>query len=69
MCSNPQPEIFEYFTPNESIVTFDSIEELMDKVIFLVNNDTVRNEIINEGMDIVKKAFSYEDRINHMFSF
>ena len=68
VCSNPQPEIFEYFTPNESIVTFDSIEELMDKVIFLVNNDTVRNEIINEGMNIIKKAFSYEDRINHMFS-
>ncbi|SEF54361.1 protein of unknown function [Lachnospira multipara] len=65
--SNFQPEIYEYFRPDEDIICFNNSEELLAKASFLIKEDSFREKVIENGLEIIKKAFSYKDRVEAMF--
>ena len=66
--SNSQPEIFEYFRPDIDIVCFDNMEELVNKALFLIKEDGVRDKLIENGLSVIEKAFKFSDRVNAMFN-
>lgn len=58
--TNYQPELPYYFENGNSIVWFESRENLLDQCAFYLHNDTQREKIRENGYNIVKNAFSYE---------
>lgn len=65
--SNFQPEIYEYFKPNEDIICFNNTHELVSDAMFLAKEDSFREMVIKNGLEIIKKAFNYKDRVKAMF--
>lgn len=64
--SNYQPEIPEYFTPDEDIVIYESIGDMLDKIDFYLRNDDVRNRIAQNGYEKVKTLHSFDIRLKQM---
>ena len=66
--TNYQSEIAEYFVNDESIVWFESYEDLFTKLDYYMRNDAAREKIALRGHEIVEKEFTYEKRFEEMFS-
>ncbi|HOE91244.1 MAG TPA: glycosyltransferase [Candidatus Cloacimonadota bacterium] len=58
------PVIREFFTPDEDLVVFNSIEEAVDKIKFYLNNDALRKKIAENGYRKVMQYYTYKDRMN-----
>ncbi len=65
--TNFQPELPEYFTNNENIVWYESQEDLFEKIIYYLKNDTERERIANSGHELAKKLFSYDILFSKIF--
>ncbi len=50
------------FEPDKEIVTFDSFDEAMEKIIFLLENEKKANEIAKAGQIRTLKDHTYENR-------
>lgn len=57
------PELSENFTPGEELDTYSCLEEALDKALFYMKNDTVRNTVAMNGLKKCRVLFSYKDRI------
>ena len=66
LLSNYQPELAEHFVADEEIVMYDSVEDMYEKVRFLLNNEDVIRKIAVNGYNRVKSDFTYESRIREM---
>lgn len=66
--TNAQPELFEYFVPDESIIIYEDIKDLVEKSLYYAKHDSERQLIAKRGYEIVCEAFSYSDRVNKIFS-
>lgn len=66
LISNYQPEILELFTPDEDIVLYDSIPDLLAKIDFYLKHDDIRTQIAKNGYEKVKKYHTYENRLRYM---
>lgn len=64
--SNYQAEIPEYFVPNEDIVLYDSIPDLLNKIDYYLVHDDERAEIAKNGYHKVKAYHTYDIRIRQM---
>lgn len=64
--SNYQQEIVEYFHVGEECEVYESLEDLVLKAEFYLNNEEVRQRIAVAGWERVKRDFSFEERINKL---
>ncbi|SCY04105.1 spore maturation protein CgeB [Lachnospiraceae bacterium XBB2008] len=65
--SNYQAEFAEYFAYGESIVWFDSPEDLIEKCAYFLVHDEERETIARRGHDIAVKAFDYAVLLPRIF--
>lgn len=65
--SNYQAEIPEIFIPDEDIVLYDSIPDLLDKIGYYLAHDEERKQIAKNGYEKVKMYHSYDVRLAQMF--
>jgi spore maturation protein CgeB len=65
--SNFQPEIPELFVPDEDIVLYDSIPDLLTRIDYYLTHDDERKAIAKNGYEKVKKYHSYDERLKLMF--
>lgn len=65
--SNYQAEIPEHFIPDEDIVLYDSIPDLLDKIDYYLKHDDERCQIAKNGYAKVKEFHSYDVRLQEMF--
>lgn len=67
LLSNPQPELLEYFRPDVDVVCYTDIADAVEKVKYYLTHDDIRQRIQKNAYTIVKKQFSYAERICNMF--
>lgn len=68
LISNYQIEFLDYFKPDEDLVFYESINDLIDKVSFYLKHDEIRKQISKNGYEKVAKYHTYESRIKEIFS-
>lgn len=66
--SNWQPEIAEYFEEGVEIVTFNSLEECMDKIAYYLAQEEERVKIAANGQKKVRELFSYQTGLERLFT-
>lgn len=66
--TNYQEEIAEYFVNEEDCVIYESLEDLYAKAVFYLKHDARRQQIAQNGMEKVKRAFTFEERLRKMLS-
>ena len=64
--SNWQPEIAENFEEGVEIVTFDSLEDCLDKAAYYLAHEEERTRIAARGQQKVQKAFSYQTGLERL---
>lgn len=65
--SNYQAEIPEHFIPDEDIVLYDNIPNLLDKIGYYLKHDDERCQIAKNGHAKVTEFHSYDVRLQEMF--
>lgn len=65
--SNWQPEISEYFEEGAEIVTFDSLEDCLDKIEYYLIHEEERRQIAANGQRKVQERFSYQIGLEKLF--
>lgn len=65
--SNYQSEIPEIFVPDEDIVLYDSIPDMLDKIEYYLTHDDERMQIAKNGYEKVKQFYTYDARLTEMF--
>jgi len=68
LLSNFQPELVEYFTPNQDFVYYEDLFDAQDKAAFYLKHDTLRTQIAQNGYQRVKEYFNYPKQINEMLN-
>lgn len=64
LITNEQPEIPEYFTPGVDLETYDSMEELRDKVRYYLADEASRIQIAMNGYEKVRNEHTFVNRMN-----
>ena len=64
--SNYQIELGEYFRIGQECETYESLEELAEKTGYYLKNDSIRQKISRQGLEKVKKYFTFEERVWQM---
>lgn len=67
LLSNYQLELEEYFVEGKEWICFHNMEELVDKAGFYLKQETLREQIANQGYQRVKQAFTYQHALDKMF--
>ena len=67
MLSSYQPELAEYFVPDEEVVLYDSMEDAVAKTMFYLEHDDIRQAIARNGYEKVKIEFTYPKQLQTMF--
>ncbi len=68
LLSSYQPELAEYFIPDEEVVLYDSYEDAVAKASFYIEHDDIRRQIAQNGYNKVKSEFSYERKLTEILS-
>lgn len=64
--SNYQAEIPEMFVPDEDIVLYDSIPDLINKIDYYLNHEEERLQIARSGYEKVKTLHTYDIRLTQI---
>ncbi len=64
--SNYQAEIPEHFVPDEDIVLYDSIPDLLNKIDYYLSHEEERIQIAKNGYDKVKAYHTYDIRLTQI---
>lgn len=67
LITNRQSEMKLFFKEGESIVTFSSYRELMEKCDYYKKHEGERKKIIENSLSIVRKYHTYDVRMGEMF--
>lgn len=62
------PEIPEHFVLGEELECYSSLEEALEKAVFYMKNDSVREDIAMKGREKCQSAFCFSDRIEKIIS-
>lgn len=65
--TNAQAELDLFFKEGESIATFQSLEEMEEKIEYYLAHDFERRRIIENGYKIVEKQFDFKVRLPQIF--
>ena len=66
LLSNYQPELFEFFTPGEDLVVYESMDDLLAKVDYYLSHENERAEIAQNGCRKVLKEHTLSKRLDCM---
>ncbi|MCR5692186.1 MAG: glycosyltransferase [Eubacterium sp.] len=66
LLSSYQPELADYFVPDQELVLYESIEDAVEKALFYLAHEDLRQEIALAGRKKVEGEFSYEKQLNKM---
>ena len=66
LITNYQPELENYFEPDEDLVIFESRQELAQKAAYYLKHEEQRRKIAENGYRKVKLNHSYSIRIKQM---
>lgn len=69
LLTNYQPDLFEFFVPDEDFVFYEDQEDLERKVDYYLKHDEEREQIARNGYEKVKKFHSYDLRVEEMMSY
>ena len=64
--TNYQLELDMYFEDGKDLVTYSDNHDMLEKIKFYLENDSLRNEIAARGADKVRKYHTYDERIKYM---
>ena len=67
LLSSYQPELAEFFTMDEEVVLYDSMEDAVAKTEFYLKHDDLRKSIAQRGYEKVKAEFNYPKQLQKMF--
>ena len=65
--TNAQPELALFFKEGESIVTFQNLEEMEEKIDYYLSHESERRMIIENAYKIVESQFDYKVRLPQIF--
>ncbi|MCR4798310.1 MAG: glycosyltransferase [Lachnospiraceae bacterium] len=68
LLSSYQPELAEYFAPDEEVVLYDSMEDAVEKTLFYLEHEDLRRQIAERGYEKVKAEFTYPKQIEKMLA-
>ena len=68
LLSSWQPELAEFFVPDEEVVLYDSYEDALEKASFYLENDDIRQKIAEAGYKKVRAEFSYEKKLGEILA-
>lgn len=68
LISNYQPELAEFFVPDEDLVLYDSIPDLLEKIGYYLDHDNEREAIAANGHRKVQEMHSIKGRLEYMLS-
>lgn len=65
--TNYAEETLELFEEGKEIVTYKSPEKLLDKVVYYMKNDTLREHIARAGQNKVLNEYTYDKKLKELF--
>ena len=68
MLSNYQPELAEYFVPEEDFAYFESEEDLVEKIDYYLSHEKERMKIAKNGWEKINRKFSYENILTEIIN-
>lgn len=68
LLTNYQPELAEYFVPNEDFVYFESPEDMLMKIDYYLKHPKEQKDIAHNGWQKIQENFSYETVLKKIFS-
>lgn len=68
LISNYQEELLEYFEPGVDLVIYESVEDLVVKVLFYLGHEEERKAIAENGYRKVKNLFQFDDKLKKMLA-
>jgi spore maturation protein CgeB len=68
LLSNYQPELAENFIDGEEIVLYTGMDDLLKKVDYYLKHNEEREKIARAGYEKIKNEFSYQKKLNQLFS-
>lgn len=67
LLSNFQPELAEFFVPDEEVVLYTSIEEALDKANFYLSHDNLRRKIAARAFQKMEREFTFDHQFEKIF--
>ena len=67
LLSNYQPELAEFFIPDEELVLYTGIDDAVEKAKFYLAHDTLRQQIAQKGFERINKDFTFETQLTKIF--
>lgn len=67
LLSNYQADFYDYFTPGEDLVLYESQDDLIRKCEYYLNHEFERCQIAANGFGKVKESHTYEVRLKEIF--
>ncbi|MDE7224190.1 MAG: glycosyltransferase [Acetatifactor sp.] len=64
---NPQPELMEYFRPDNDIICYNNMEDAVEKPRFYLAHEEARIKIQQNAYAVIRERFTYPERIAFMF--
>lgn len=64
--TNYQEELAEYFVQGEECAIYECMEDLYEKAQFYLAHDEERKRVAQNGLEKIKKDFTFDDRIRKM---
>lgn len=61
--SNYQEEILEYMHPGIDCEVYESLEDAYYKTEFYLKNEELRKKVAQNGLELVRRDFTFEDRV------
>ena len=68
LLSNYQPELAEYFVPEEDFAYFESEEDLVEKIDYYLSHEKERMKIAKNGWEKINRKFSYENILTEIMN-
>jgi spore maturation protein CgeB len=62
-----KPVVAEHFTPGVEIATFESVDDLVDKIRYYIDRPAVTAEIARRGQARAHREHTYEHRLREIF--
>lgn len=68
LLSNYQEDFYEYFTPGQDMVLYDSKDDLINKCSYYLTHENERKQIAANGLGKIEENHTYDVRLNEMFN-
>lgn len=68
LLSNYQADFYDFFTPGEDLVLFESKEDLLRKCRYYLSHESERCQIAANGLSRIREGHTYEVRLNEILN-